>query len=85
MSLSLQGSPLFGGGRLEMNVAARTQENHCAMKTVGWLSVSLGAVALGVIIGREIRCRYKFKRRTPYDLYSHSGDRPQGVEFGMGV
>ena len=68
-----------------MNVTAQSQEDRRAMHTLGWLSVSVGAVALGVFIGREIRCRYKFKRRTPYDLYSHSGDRPQGVEFGMGV
>ncbi len=27
----------------------------------------------------------KFNRRTPYDLYSHSGDQASDVEFGVGV
>jgi hypothetical protein len=44
----------------------------------------LGAVALGLFIGRELRQRYKFNRRTPYDFYSHSGDE-QGVDFGLGI
>ena len=44
----------------------------------------LGAVALGLFVGRELRQRYKFNRRTPYDIYSHSGDE-QDVDFGLGV
>jgi hypothetical protein len=60
------------------------EESHL-LKTVGWISAALGAVALGLIVGREIRTRYKFNRRTPYDLYSHSGDEMQDVEFGVGI
>ena len=48
-------------------------ESHL-IKTVGWISAALGAVALGLLVGRELRSRYKFNRRTPYDMYSHSGD-----------
>jgi hypothetical protein len=55
------------------------------IKTVGWVSAALGAVALGLIVGREIRQRYKFNRRTPYDLYAHSGDELPDVEFGVGI
>ena len=55
------------------------------LKTVGWVSAALGAVALGLIVGREIRQRYKFNRRTPYDLYAHSGDELPDVEFGVGI
>jgi hypothetical protein len=55
------------------------------LKTVGWISAALGAVALGLIVGREIRLRYKFNRRTPYDLYSHSGDELPDVDFGVGI
>jgi hypothetical protein len=55
------------------------------LKTVGWVSAALGAVALGLIVGREIRQRYKFNRRTPYDLYSHSGDELPDVECGVGI
>jgi hypothetical protein len=54
------------------------------IKTIGWVSAGLGAVALGLFIGREMRQRYKFNRRTPYDLYSHSGDE-QDFEVGLGI
>jgi len=60
------------------------EEESTLIKTVGWVSAGLGAVALGLFIGRELRQRYKFNRRTPYDFYSHSGDE-QGVDFGLGI
>jgi hypothetical protein len=52
---------------------------------VGWVSAALGAVALGLLVGRELRQRYKFNRRTPYDLYSHSGDELPDVDCGVGI
>jgi hypothetical protein len=55
------------------------------LKTIGWVSAALGAVALGLIVGRELRQRYKFNRRTPYDLYAHSGDELPDVDFGVGI
>src|SRR5947199_348302 len=58
------------------------------LKTLGWVSAAMGAVALGLIVGRELRLRYKFNRRTPYDHYSHSGDTITDfpdVEFGVGI
>ena len=60
------------------------EEDSTLIKTVGWISAGLGAVALGLFIGRELRQRYKFNRRTPYDFYSHSGDE-QDVDFGLGI
>ena len=36
------------------------------------------------IVGTEMRSRYKFKRRTPYDFYSNAGEH-QISEFGMGI
>jgi hypothetical protein len=59
-------------------------EESTLIKTIGWISAGLGAVALGLFIGREMRQRYKFNRRTPYDFYSHSGDE-QDVDFGLGI
>ena len=59
-------------------------EESTLVKTVGWISAGLGAVALGLFIGRELRQRYKFNRRTPYDFYAHSGDE-QDVDFGLGI
>lgn len=58
----------------------------CSLKTAAWVGVAMGAVALGLFVGREIRSRYKFKRRTPYDYYAHAGDeRNDFAEFGYGV
>ena len=59
-------------------------EESALLKTVGWISAGLGALALGLFVGRELRQRYKFNRRTPYDFYSHSGDE-HDMEFGVGV
>ena len=60
------------------------EEETTLIKTVGWISAGLGAVALGLFIGRELRQRYQFNRRTPYDVYAHSGDE-QDVDFGLGI
>jgi len=60
-------------------------EESGLLKTVGWISAALGAVALGLIVGREIRQRYRFNRRTPYDLYSHSGDELPDVDYSVGI
>jgi hypothetical protein len=60
------------------------EESHL-LKTVGLVSAALGAVAIGLIVGREIRRRYKFNRRTPYDLYSHSGDELVDADWGVGI
>ncbi|HLH33454.1 MAG TPA: hypothetical protein VKX41_02200 [Alloacidobacterium sp.] len=56
-----------------------------ALRAIGWSSVAVGVVALGLYVGRELRQRYKFNRRTPYDLYSHAGDQMQAAEYGMGI
>jgi hypothetical protein len=60
------------------------EESHL-LRTLGWISAALGAVAVGMVIGREIRQRYKFNRQTPYDLYAHSNDDINDVEFGVGI
>lgn len=63
----------------------KKDESTIAFKAIGWTSVALGVAALGLYIGRELRLRYKFNRRTPYDVYSHAGDQTQSAEYGMGV
>lgn len=55
-----------------------------ALRAVGWTSVAVGVTALGLYVGRELRLRYKFKRRTPSDFFSHAGEDLNG-EFGMGI
>jgi hypothetical protein len=54
------------------------------LRVIGWFSVGMALAALGIFVGRELRSRYKFKRRTPYDFYS-SADERQTREFGMGI
>ena len=63
---------------------ALPEESHL-LKTIGLVSAALGAVAIGLIVGREIRQRYKFNRRTPYDLYAHSGDELHDADCGVGI
>ena len=63
---------------------AEVEESNL-LKTVGWISAALGAVALGLIVGREMRARYKFNRRTPYDMYAHSGDELPEPDCGVGI
>lgn len=53
------------------------------LKVLGWFSVGMAVAALSVLVGYELRCRYKFKRRTPYDFYSNA--ESQSTEFGVGV
>jgi hypothetical protein len=60
------------------------EEDSTLIKTVGWISAGLGAVAIGLFVGRELRQRYKFNHRTPYDAYAHAGDE-QDVDFGLGI
>jgi hypothetical protein len=60
-------------------------EESTVLRTIGWITAGLGAVALGLVVGRELRQRYKFNRRTPYDFYSHSGDEMHDMEFGVGI
>jgi hypothetical protein len=70
---------------LEREEREEEVDESTLIKTVGWISAGLGAVALGLFIGRELRQRYKFNRRTPYDYYAHSGDEQQDVDFGLGI
>jgi hypothetical protein len=60
-------------------------ESRIALRALGWASVAVGVAALGLYVGRELRQRYKFNRRTPSDVYSHAGDEGQTTEFGMGI
>jgi hypothetical protein len=54
------------------------------LKVLGWASVAIGVAALGIFCGRELRQRYRFKKKTPYDYYSHAGDAST-AEYGVGI
>jgi hypothetical protein len=55
-----------------------------ALRVITWFSVGMAVAAVGIVVGAELRNRYKFKRRTPYDFYSNAGEQQTG-EFGVGI
>lgn len=59
-------------------------DSGSALRVIGWFSVGMAVAALGVVVGRELRNRYRFNHRTPYDFYSNIGQNSSS-EFGMGV
>jgi hypothetical protein len=71
----------------EMVVAEATDPEKVGSTALGvitWFSVGVAVAALGIYVGTELRNRYRFKRRTPYDFYSNAGSQ-QASEFGVGV
>ena len=69
--------------RVEKAVKQRSSAAKVAT-TAAWITGSVAVLAAGLYAGKELRSRYKFKRRTPYDYYAHSGDRSD-LEFGVGI
>ncbi len=61
------------------------EEETSALRTLGLATMLLGAVTVGLFLGRELRFRYKFRRRTPSDFFSNAGDAVANAEYGMGV
>lgn len=57
---------------------------HAKLRALGWFSVGLAVAALGIYGVRELRSRYKFNHRTPYDFYANAGE-PRAAEFGVGI
>ena len=60
------------------------QEESKTLQVIGWFSIGMAVAALGLWAGRELRLRYKFNKRTPYDFYSNAGNQ-QSTEFGVGI
>jgi hypothetical protein len=55
------------------------------MWVLGWSSIATGTLAVGYLVGRNLRARYLLHHRTPYDFYSHAGDNGNGMEYGVGI
>ena len=64
--------------------AAPRKAGLTALRVITWFSVGIAVAALGIYVGTELRNRYRFKRRTPYDFYSNAGSH-QASEFGVGI
>ena len=68
----------------ETLAAAGEAREPGALRAITWFSVGMAVATLGIIAGRELRKRYIFNHRTPYDFYSNAGEK-QASEFGMGI
>lgn len=57
---------------------------HKTLRVIGWFSAGMAVATLGIYVGYEIRSRYKFRHRTPYDIFSSA--EPQSTnDFGVGI
>ena len=65
-------------------MAAEEKSEKKALRVIGWFSIGMAVAALSIYLGYEVRSRYKFRKRTPYDFYSNSGEQHIS-EFGMGI
>ncbi|MFP5206188.1 MAG: hypothetical protein ACLGSH_12595 [Acidobacteriota bacterium] len=63
---------------------ASEKRGPSALLKIGWFSVGMAVATIGILVGVELRSRYKFTRRTPYDFYANAGEQ-QASEFGVGV
>jgi hypothetical protein len=73
------------GRQIEEAVGLGSNDS-AVLRSIGWVSAGVTVLAVGLMVGRELRLRYKFNHRTPYDAYAHAGDQAaQDVEFGLGV
>jgi hypothetical protein len=66
------------------DLSAEEAHEGKTLRVIGWFSAGMAVAALGIFVGTELRSRYKFRRRTPYDFYMNAGE-PQTTEFGMGI
>jgi uncharacterized membrane protein len=79
-------APAVAGETAAEETPTEEKKESSTLKVITWLSVGMAVAALGIFIGRELRSRYKFNHRTPYDFYDHaSGNEPQAGDFGLGV
>lgn len=57
---------------------------HKALRAIGWFSVGMAVASVGIYLGYELRCMYKWRKRTPYDFYSRTDAQPAN-DFGIGI
>lgn len=69
---------------LDTAMSADETKETSTLKVITWVSLGMAVAAIGIFVGREIRSRYIFNRRTPYDFYSNAGESQAG-EFGVGI
>lgn len=68
----------------EMESASADNSVSKLFQVIGWFSAGVVVAAFSIYLGAELRSRYLFKKRTPYDFYSNVSEQPTG-EFGVGI
>jgi hypothetical protein len=76
--------PLTPAGESIALEKAFDKQGSKALLMIGWFSVGMAVATIGILVGAELRSRYKFNHRTPYDFYANAGEQ-QASEFGVGV
>lgn len=76
--------PLTPAGEAVALEKAVEKRGASALLMIGWFSVGMAVATIGILVGAELRSRYKFNHRTPYDFYANAGEQ-QASEFGVGV
>jgi hypothetical protein len=64
--------------------SAEEKNERSTLQVIGWFSVGMVVAAIGIYLGNELRSRYKFNNRTPYDFYTNADEQQMG-EFGVGI
>lgn len=82
--MSIDSEPLTQAGETGAHEEAIEKRGSGALLMIGWFSVGMAVATIGILVGAELRSRYKFSHRTPYDFYSSAGEQ-QASEFGVGV
>lgn len=68
---------------VNLEASAEDSRGLTPLRVIGWFSLGLGVAAIGYILTRELRSRYKFSKRTPYDFYANGVEQSQ--EYGVGI
>jgi hypothetical protein len=72
-------------GRNMNNLLPFQKRPNYLLRTVTWGGIAVTVAALGLVVGRELRLRYKFNHRSPYDFYKHAGDQAPLDSYAVGV
>lgn len=75
--------PSYDQEPITLNASADESRGLTPLRVIGWFSLGLGVAAAGYLITRELRNRYKFSKRTPYDFYANGVESSN--EFGVGI
>lgn len=67
------------------NVLKFHKKPNYLLGAITWGGIAVSVAAIGILIGRELRLRYKFNHRSPYDYYAHAGDKGPLDSYAVGI